>query len=222
MNKHTLSTLECDRLYKICLELMTKIECIRDTYPVFYNNIKLMTNNLGICIDADYDSIDELTDYLKEDWTSIFRREKKMENLYISAMDIDKNADINMNIQKLLLQIDEILKTDLQDVKLIAMRKWYTKKELSLIAEKYESIRPYWEAQIKAIEAVGFRKSSIEGVGDDVWTYAGCLITTDEEHLKQWFSKEIPAYSYLSPLEIIRLDNGDKILKDFLLSIHTQ
>ena len=65
-------------------------------------------------------------------------------------------------------------------------------------------------------------KSPISIISDEIWTYAKFLcICAEEEELLKWFHEEVPAYRYLIPINVLKLLNGDMILKDFMLNMHT-
>ena len=37
-----------------------------------------------------------------------------------------------------------------------------------------------------------------------------------EDSLKEWFLKDVPAFGYLSPMQILQIENGDDILRSFM------
>lgn len=214
---------ECDELYNIFLELNRKTSSIKKQFPIFYKYIILMLKNIEICISENYDSIGELTIYLREDWKSIFKKEKAMESFHITSSDIDEKASKNLEIQNFFWKIDKILETNLYEVQLLLKRNWYSRDELRVIGGEFEKIKDQWEKHIEEIETIyGVHESLISEVDDDIWMYAKYLsLASDDESLKKWFFAEIPAYRYLVPIEIIRLDNGKNIIRNFLLSTHT-
>ena len=49
--------------------------------------------------------------------------------------------------------------------------------------------------------------------------YFLCIASTDEI-LKKWFFSDIPAFGYISPVEMTKLENGNDILRTFLVNTH--
>jgi len=45
-------------------------------------------------------------------------------------------------------------------------------------------------------------------------------IASDNNSLIEWFSKEIPGFGYLVPLEIVKLVKGENILRNFMMDIN--
>lgn len=45
-------------------------------------------------------------------------------------------------------------------------------------------------------------------------------IALDNNSLIEWFSKEIPGFGYLVPLEIVKLVKGENILRNFMMDIN--
>jgi hypothetical protein len=45
-----------------------------------------------------------------------------------------------------------------------------------------------------------------------------CIAGTDAS-LEEWFLKDIPAFGYLSPKQILQIENGDDILRNLMYDI---
>jgi hypothetical protein len=78
-----------------------------------------------------------------------------------------------------------------------------------------------WDGIINdIINKYGLIESKISVIPDDIWTYAKFLsIAPDDNLLIDWFSKDIPNFGYLVPLEIVKLADGENILRFFMMRI---
>jgi len=209
---------QCDELYQLLQLLSCYLDKARAEYPIFFRYISLMEKNLKICIDAEYDGINELAQYLEEDWRSIFREEKSIEKIHFRSSNIDEMACVNAEIQRAIKTIDSALGTQLPDVKFVVGRKWYNISELKNKGENFP--KRVWDSNLNKIVAdYGVLKSPNSLIDDDIWTYVSFLgLASNEQEMERWFNTEILAYGFLVPIEIIQLENGGNILRDFLLS----
>ncbi len=223
MKKITLSRRQCDELYNLLIELNKLLHKVSKEYSMFFHYTSLMEKNLKICIEAEYDGIDELTGYLQEDWKSIFHKEKGMEAFRIRDEDIDRMAKETTSVQRLLKQIDTLLEMNLPSVQFLFQREWYTREKLQKIAKQFHENRSLWEKQTAEIaKYTGWKKASVPEIPEDIWTYAKFLaIAETDELLLEWFYYEIPAYGYLIPMELLNLPAGSDILRSFLLDTYT-
>lgn len=100
-------------------------------------------------------------------------------------------------------------------------RTWYDSNDLHNIGLSFNKCKNDWDTIINdIINKYGLIKSEIAVIPDDIWTYAKYLsIAPDNNSLINWFSKEIPAFGYLAPLEIAKLVNGENILRSFMMDI---
>lgn len=61
-------------------------------------------------------------------------------------------------------------------------------------------------------------KSMLPNVPDDIWTYAKHLgLAGSDQELIKWFEHDVPLYGYLSPLQILTVEQGDDILRYFMI-----
>lgn len=219
--KTVLSVKELNELHKLLEELNSKTATLKNQFKFFYQYSSLMLKNVEICISNNYDSIDELTIYLQEDYKSIFRKEKEIENFHIPSNDINKKAEQNLKVQELLAQIDYLLETDIGEVHFLAGREWYNTNDLKNIGEEFEELKSQWMQYIDEFRKTIQCESMITEVDNDIWIYAGVALGLKDTALKNWFYEEIPAYRFLVPIEVLRLENGKNILRSFLLNTHT-
>jgi hypothetical protein len=84
-------------------------------------------------------------------------------------------------------------------------RTWYDSNDLHNIGLSFNKYKNDWDNMIKGIiNKYGLIKSEIPMIPDDIWTYAKYIsIASDDNSLIKWFSKEIPSFGYLAPLEIV-------------------
>ena len=115
------------------------------------------------------------------------------------------------------INIDKILQTNY-----IIARTWYNSCDLQNIGQSFEKYKNDWDAMIDdIINKYGLVSSEIPTIPDDIWTYAKFLsIASDNNSLIEWFSKEIPGFGYLVPLEIVKLVKGENILRNFMMDIN--
>lgn len=72
INKENLGELQ-----RIIREVMLIVQVeSKEKLPYFYNILKIMKNNIKICIDNQYQGIDELSKYLYEDWRAVCNIQK--------------------------------------------------------------------------------------------------------------------------------------------------
>ena len=174
-----------------------------------------------ICIDNEYDFISELTMLLVEDWKKIFRNES-IEKFHIDNNNIDKKAEINQRIQKDIYEINCLLGLDNGFVAALCKRKWYTVYELEELGQNMEETKILWNKEMEIFKKyANISKSLIPEVQDDVWFYYKCIVSGNDEKLVKWFYEEVPSYGFLRPIQMIRLHNGNDIIKNFLLNTHS-
>jgi hypothetical protein len=184
--------------------------------PKFLSFLNIMKKNIETCVDNDYDGIDELVGYLCEDWTLACKSEHGLGTWYVKDDNIDIKAIENRKFEQAILEIDKILQTNY-----IMPRTWYDSNDLHNIGLSFNKYKNDWDNMIKGIiNKYGLIKSEIPMIPDDIWTYAKYIsIASDDNSLIKWFSKEIPSFGYLAPLEIVKLVNGENILRSFMVDI---
>lgn len=184
--------------------------------PRFLEYLLLMNKNIQICVNCNYQGIEELSKYLYEDWMNACKLENGVGEWYISGIDLDDKAIQNKRFENNILDIDKILCTNN-----IILRNWYSRDELIQIGKIFSECRDTWESMINnIIEKYGLSVSQILEIPNDIWTYAKFLcITSSENQLVEWFSQEIPAFGYLIPTELVQLEFGEDILRSFMCSI---
>ena len=184
--------------------------------PKFFSYLGIMKKNIETCIDCDYDGIEELTSYLCEDWTMVCKIDCGLGTWYIKSDNIDTKAIENRKFEQSILKIDKILETNY-----ILPRKWYDSNDLQNIGLFFNKHKDDWDGIINdIINKYGLIESKISVIPDDIWTYAKFLsIAPDDNLLIDWFSKDIPNFGYLVPLEIVKLADGENILRFFMMRI---
>lgn len=184
--------------------------------PKFLSYLNVMKKNIETCIDCNYGGIEELVGYLCEDWTMACKVDYGLGTWYVKDDNIDIKAIENRKFDKAILEIDKILQTNC-----IMARTWYDSNDLHNIGLSFSKFKNNWDTMINdIINKYGLIKSEIAVIPDDIWTYAKYLsIAPDNNSLINWFSKEIPGFGYLAPLEIVKLVNGENILRSFMMEI---
>lgn len=185
--------------------------------PKFLLPLSIMKKNIVICIENDYDGIEELVRYLSEDWALACKCDNGLGTWYIMSDNIDIKASQNRKFEEAILEIDKILQANY-----IIPRTWYDSNALHNIGISFNKYKSHWDNTITDItKRYGFAKSKIQMIPDDIWTYAKYIsIAPDDNSLIKWFETDIPAFGYIAPLEIAKLINGDNILRSFMMSIN--
>lgn len=212
-----LSEQDCIRLNIVFEKVIGIIKNKRKTQV---DNVLIkMNKNINICIQYEFDGLDELTDILKEEWKSLFHREK-MDHYYIEQEDVDEMAKVNIIFQDCITEINSLLGYDSNLISLFVNRKWYTKEQLKNDLLQEKQIQKQWEERKKIIiPNIKMEKSPIEEISDEIWCYVKNLgISQQEDKLINWFNSRLEAFYYLSPIQIVREEHGEIILKKFLLS----
>lgn len=180
--------------------------------PAFLSYLKLIVSNSNICIDSQYEGLEELTQYILEDWRSICMGNSDFEHWYIQSADVCEKARLNTILDIAAQNIERILGT-----KYLVERVWYDEEKLKFISKKYCEIQDVWNG---IIDKEMKMKSMLPNVPDDIWTYAKHLgLAGSDQELVKWFEQDIPAYGCLSPMQILTLDQGDNILRYFMVEI---
>jgi hypothetical protein len=140
--------------------------------PRFLEYLLLMNKNIQICVNCNYQGIEELSKYLYEDWMNACKLENGVGEWYISGIDLDDKAIQNKRFENNILDIDKILCTNN-----IILRNWYSRDELIQIGKIFSECRDTWESMINnIIEKYGLSVSQILEIPNDIWTYAKFLL----------------------------------------------
>lgn len=215
-----IATINKQQLLRLKDELIQAISIVnnqkqRET-PKFLSYLNVMKKNIETCIDCDYDGLEELVGYLCDDWTMACKVDYGLGTWYVKDDNIDIKATKNRKFDQAIIEIDKILQTNH-----IMARTWYDSNDLHNIGLSFNKCKNDWDTMINdIINKYGLLKSEIAVIPDDIWTYAKYLsIAPDNNSLINWFSKEIPAFGYLAPLEIVKLVNGENVLRSFMMDI---
>ena len=178
------------------------------------NRLKLIIRNIEIFHECN-EGWDELIKYIFEDWDMAMRRQEKIIDCYILSDDIDLKAQYNEEFEKCSRILDKLFGTSWFN-----SRKWYTKKELIQLGITGITVTAWNDKYSYIVRGTEQINSQIDGISREAWTYAKCLgvASTDEELIK-WFGTDIPAFGYISLLDMSKLENGDNIVKYFLANV---
>lgn len=184
----------------------------------FLPALQIISNNIETCIANDFDGIKELSGYVYEDWRSVCLGKNGIENWYLDVSDWVLKENWNKAFEKIAITVDHILCTDF-----IIPRKWYSCDELAELGRRYKADEKEWNKDIEELVRLhSYYPSPISQVPDDIWSFAKMLCLADSDNgLKEWFFKDIPAFGYLSAVQILKIKNGDNILRVLMHSIST-
>lgn len=175
--------------------------------------LQMLSGNIEQCIKYNFDGIEELSKYVYEDWRSVCVGRNGIENWYFDIDDIESKGKTNRAFEELALSVDKVLGTNF-----IIRRKWYSYDELLSLGVKYKQRETAWNTVITELKSKNrYYTSPINTVPDDIWSFAKMQgIAGTEASLKEWFSKDIPAFGYLTPEKILQIENGDDILRNYM------
>lgn len=182
----------------------------------FQPTLKIIYNNIEQCIKNDFDGIRELSRYVYDDWRVVCVGKKGIENWYLNVSDLTLKEKWNKSFEEVALSVEQILGTNF-----IIPRKWYSYDELIKLGQQYKEKEKDWNVLIEELVSVHrYYQSPMEQVPNDIWSFAKmlCLAGSDDA-LKEWFLKDVPAFGYLSPVQILKIENGDDILRILLYGI---
>ena len=178
--------------------------------------LQIISNNINQCIINDFDGIVELSRYVYEDWRNVCVGKSGMQNWYLNISDLNLKAKWNKLFEEIALSVEQILGTNF-----IVPRKWYCYDELIKLGKQYKEREGNWNAVIEElVNAHKYCQSPMEQVPNDIWSFAKmrCLAESDDA-LEEWFQKDIPAFGYLSPVQILKMENGGDILRILMYNI---
>ena len=192
-------------------EMITMLKT-QDTFATakFQPTLQIISNNVEQCIINDFDGIKELSRYVYEDWRVVCVGKNGIQNWYLNVSDLTLKGNLNKSFEEVALSVDQILGTNF-----IVPRKWYCYDELIRLGQRYKEREKDWNVAIEELVSVHrYYQSPMEQVPNDIWSFAKilCLAESDDA-LKEWFLKDIPAFGYFSPMQILKIENGDDILR---------
>lgn len=198
-------------------EMIVMLET-HDTFATakFQTILQIIYKNIEQCIMNDFDGIKELSRYVYEDWRNVCVGQNGIENWYLNVSDLTLKGKWNKSFEELALSVDRILGTNF-----IVPRKWYSYDELIRLGQQYKEREKDWNVVIEEL-VMGHRyyQSPMEQVPDDIWSFAKMLgLAGSDDTLKEWFLRDVPAFGYFSPVQILKIENGDDILRILMYGI---
>ena len=215
-----MTVLQNEQLF-ILKQMIDKMLDLLKMYDVFKSakfqpTLKIISSNIEQCIKHNFDGVEELSRYIYEDWRNVCVGNKGIENWYLNIEDLKQKGKINKTFEEIALSIEKILSTNF-----IIPRKWYSYDELISLGKRFKEREKDWDTVIrKLISTNRYYISPIKLIPSDIWSFAKmlCIAGTDDS-LKEWFSKDIPAFGYLAPERILQIENGADILRNFMYDI---
>ena len=209
LNKNDLPIVE-ENINKI-IRLISHYGCVNSPDM---NRLKLIQKNLNIFQECN-EGLDELLSYIAEDWDAAMRSQKNLIDCYIPGQDIDLKAKNNMELEECLGNLDRLFETNWS-----SKRNWYTKQDLIEFGN-LDTNDVVWNRNFSYV--VGERelcKSQLAEISDETWTYAKYLsVAPTDEGLMKWFRGDIPAFGYISLLDMAGLENGEQVVRYFLSNV---
>lgn len=183
---------------------------------MFMPTLQIISRNIEQCIKYNFDGIEELSRYVYEDWRIVCVGKKGIENWYLNIDDLKLKGKINKTFEDVALSVEKILGTNF-----IVPRKWYSYDELISLGQRYKEREKDWDVVIEKLMSTNrYYQSPMKQIPNDIWSFAKMLtVATTDDSLKEWFSKDIPAFGYLSPEKILQIEDGDDILRNFMFDI---
>lgn len=202
------------QMFEKMLDLLKKYDVFESAK--FQPILQIISSNIEQCIKCNFDGIDELSGYIYEDWRRVCVGKKGIENWYFNIEDLKLKGKVNKTFEEVAVSVEKILATNF-----VVQRKWYSYDELLDLGQRYKEREKDWDIVIKKLISTNrYYISPIKLIPNDIWSFAKmlCIAETDES-LKEWFSKDIPAFGYLAPEKILQIENGDDILRYFMYDI---
>ena len=210
LNENDLSVLEWN-LNRI-ITLITDYGCL---YSPDMSRLKLIQKNINIFKECK-EGWDELQKYMLEDWNAAMCSQERIIDCHILSDDIDLKAKYNVELEECFRILDKFFETHW-----INKRIWYTKQDLLEFGKKYKNREKDWNIVMKELEAADrYCVSPIELIPHDIWSFANMLgVAATDDALVEWFLRDVPAFGYLSPMQILGIAGGDHVLRYFLYDI---
>ena len=188
-------------------------ECMTAKFRVY---LQIISRNVEKCILDEFDGIEELSQYIYEDWRKICVGNGGIENWYLNISDLELKGEYNKKIEEICISIEKILGTNF-----VIPRIWLNFDELNKLKCQYYDIEEGWNSTIKRLkENRQYYNSPIEQIPSDIWSFAMMLCIMDsEKSLEDWFYKDIPAFGYVSPMQLVKMEYGENILRVLMYGI---
>lgn len=189
-----------------------------DTFATakFRPTLQILSNNIEQCIMYSYDEIEELSRYVFEDWRIVCLGKNGIENWYLNIDDLRLKGRWNEEFEEVVLSVEKILGTNF-----IVPRKWYSYDDLIRIGRRYKEREKDWDEVIEKLRKENrYYQSPMKQIPNDIWSFAKMLgLAGTENSLKEWFLKDVPAFGYLAPMQILQMENGDDVLRSFMYDV---
>lgn len=200
----------------IMINILKCYDCMKSAK--FFSILQMMSNNMYACLKNNFNGVEILETYILEDWRSVCKGKNGIENWYLKIGDIMLKEKINNKFQQETLCIDKVLKTNY-----IIPKKWFSYEEFAEIGMECKERKDSWEQIINSLKQENkYLQSPIKQVPDDIWSYCKMIeIAENDEMLKKWFMIDVPAFGYVSPFDILKMKNGDNILRSFMYDFPT-
>lgn len=191
--------------------MVEMMECYGCNNPPDIGRLKLICKNIDIYF-HEPECLEELETYIKDDWKDAFRVQPRIIDCYIPCEDIDLKAKYNEEYEGCCSVVNYRIVGEWG-----RRRHWYKRYTLASIGKKSNDFAHMYKY---VVSDIAVRKSRIQSVSDELWTFAYCLcVAEDEEKLEKWFYSDIPAFGYLSLYDMSMLENGERIMQFFLLMV---
>ncbi len=79
-------------------------------FPKFYDYLKIMKKNLSICIQDNFEDLDELIQLLKEDWANCWQVHCGLDEWYIQREEYVEQVKMNQLLRKIENKIEKLMK----------------------------------------------------------------------------------------------------------------
>lgn len=182
----------------------------------FMPYLKIISNNIKECISCNYDGFNILIKYIQEDWRKVCLGKDSMENWVLHVTELELKGNINKQFEELARKVDKQLEANY-----LVPKTWFCYEDIVNLSVSYDKIKESWDSLIEELK--GSRRYFVSpdpNIPNDIWSFAKsiCFIQNDI-FLKEWFFKEIPAFGFYSPFEMLQIENGEKALKILMQSV---
>jgi hypothetical protein len=100
----------CIKLKESISDLIMIIEREAGQLPRFYSCLNIMRRNLNICIESNFEDLDELIQLLKEDWASCWQVHTGLDGWYIYRKNYEERLKANEAVSKVKNNIEKLIK----------------------------------------------------------------------------------------------------------------
>jgi hypothetical protein len=93
-------------------------------------------------------------------------------------------------------------------------------KTINELVKQFKNNKKHWNVIVESMANDGIMtESKLNTIPNDVWSWAKRCISDSDEILIKWFNSNIPAFYGEKPVDIIRLVNGEDVLKELMLCL---